>query len=67
MAKDESLVFNCFCKLILRLGKNEPTYCVYGELGLLPLSVLRKHRILKYWLHIVSKKTKVVFNVCKLL
>jgi hypothetical protein len=44
-----------------------PCAFLYGELGHLPMYISRRFRILKYWLHILMYKSKVVYDVYKLL
>ncbi|XP_071126834.1 uncharacterized protein [Mytilus edulis] len=66
-AKDIELIHNRFCRFVLKLGRNVPTCFLYGELGHLPLFIVRKQKILKYWLHIITNKPKVVYDVYKLL
>jgi len=39
-----------FCKYILGVKKQTPTYAVYGELERVPLSVICKDRATKFWL-----------------
>ena len=38
-----------FLKQILKVKSQTPSAAVYGELGRVPLHVMRKERILKYW------------------
>jgi len=42
--------YSCFCKRILHVKKCTPSYMVYNELGRLPLQIVRKIKIVRYWL-----------------
>ena len=66
-AHDIEIIFNRFCRFILKVGRNAPVAFLCGELGHFPMYVLRRFRILKYWLNILSKKPNIVFNVYTLL
>ena len=66
-ANEVEIVHNRFCRNVLKLGRNVPKFFLYGELGHLPMSVIRKYRIIKYWLHILHDKPKFVYDVYKLL
>ncbi|XP_071123183.1 uncharacterized protein [Mytilus edulis] len=66
-ANDIEQVHNKFCRFVLKVGKNSPICAVIGELGHLPMHIIRKQRILKYWLKIVTKKPPIVFDVYKML
>ena len=43
-AKDIELIHNRFCRFVLKLGRNVPTCFLYGELGHLPLFIVRKQQ-----------------------
>ena len=43
-----------FCKRLLGVKKSTCNVMIYSELGRLPLHVIRKFKILKYWVKIVS-------------
>ena len=43
-----------FLKGVLGIKKSTPTCYVYGELGIFPLTVIRKIRIVKYWTGILD-------------
>ena len=45
-----------FCKLLLHLKKSTPNFMVYGELGVYPMSVHIKLRMVNYWSRIVNGK-----------
>ena len=46
-----------FFKQVLGVRQTTPNAFVYGELGVYPLSIDRKVRILKYWLKLVTSPT----------
>ena len=48
-APDIERVHLKFLKQILKVKSQTPSAAVYGELGRVPLHVMRKERILKYW------------------
>ena len=66
-AKDVETIHNKFCRFALKVRKNTPVSFVIGELGHLPMHIVRKQRILKYWLKIVINKPIFVYDVYKLL
>lgn len=66
-ARDIELIFNRFCRFLVKVGKNVPIIFLCGELGHLPMYVSRRIRILKYWFHILLKKPSVVYDVYMLL
>ena len=43
-----------FCKMILKVKNSTPNLMVYMELGRLPLHIIRKLRILKYWVKLLT-------------
>ena len=48
-----------FCKMVLKLRSSTPNVMIYGETGRVPLEVLVKCRMIKYWSRIVlGKKEK---------
>lgn len=55
-----------FLKSILGVRKTVPTSFIYRELGLFPMAICRKIRILKYWFKIVNMKdtnpVKITYN-----
>ena len=57
-AKDIELIHKHFCRFVLKVGKTTPVSFLYGELGHYPMHINRQIRILKYWLRIITKKTK---------
>ena len=38
-----------FCKLLLKLKTSTPSYMIYGELGLFPIEIDVKLRMISYW------------------
>lgn len=62
-ARDVELVHNRFCKYVLNLGKNTPTSFLYGELGHLPMYIVRKFKIIKYWIGVLQYQPKIVYDV----
>ena len=49
-----------FCRILLKLNKSTPKYFLLSETGLLPIHILVKNRIVKYWANIMTgKRTKV--------
>lgn len=61
-ARDVELVHNRFCRYVLNLGKNTPTSFLYGELGHLPMYIVRKFKIIKYWIDVLQYQPKIVGN-----
>ena len=55
-ADDTEKVYINFLKQILGVRRQTANHAVYGELGRVPLFVLRKIRILKYWYKILSSQ-----------
>ena len=58
-ANNVKVICNHFCCNVLRLGRNVPTSFLYGKLGYLPISILHKYIIIKYWLHIIYENLKL--------
>jgi hypothetical protein len=56
-----------FCKRILHVHKSTTNVAILGELGRTPSSIIRKERILKYWIQILSKKDSLLYKVYGLL
>ena len=55
--------FNFFCKTVLKVKRTTMNEMIYGELGRVPLMVLRLFRIIKYWLKIIKSKSYRLINV----
>ena len=62
-ADDIEKVHVKFLKQILGVRRQTRHIAVYGEVGRVPLSVLRKVRILKYWYKILSLRDTLFFKV----
>ena len=62
-ADDIETVHVKFLKQILGVQHHTSNLAVYGEMGRVPLSVLRKVRILKYWYKILSSYDTLLFKV----
>ncbi|ESO88701.1 hypothetical protein LOTGIDRAFT_165489 [Lottia gigantea] len=58
---------NDFVRYILRLGKGTPLAAALGEVGLFPLSILRKITSLKFWYKVVCSDNPLIFGVYKIL
>ena len=43
-----------FLKYIFKLKKSTPSYMIYGELGLFPISVEIRHRALSFWSKLIT-------------
>ena len=56
-----------FCKNILHLRKSTPNYMVYGELGLFPLSINIKMRMVGFWNRLVSNEHKFSSHLYRLM
>lgn len=63
-APDTERVYLKFLKQILNVRQQTPSAAVYGELGLFPLYVIRKIRILKYWFKLKINLTHCYLNYC---
>lgn len=57
---DVEKVHTDFCKSILGVKRCTPNVMIYCELGRLPLHCLRKLRMLKYWLKLLSTKNCIL-------
>ena len=55
-AKEIETIHNRFCRSVLKVPKNTSVCCVIGDLGHLPMYIVRKQKLLKYWLKIITKK-----------
>ena len=52
-----------FLKRLLNVRQQTSNLAVYGELGRLPLFVIRKTRILKYWFNVIKDPSSVCFKL----
>ena len=62
-ANDIEKVHLKFLKQILGVRRQTCNIAVYGEVGRVPLYVLRKVRILKYWYKILSSQNTLLYKV----
>ena len=62
-ANDIERVHVKFLKQILGVRRQTSNIAVYGELGRVPLYVLRKIRILKYWFKILNSQDSLLYKV----
>lgn len=53
-AKDIELIHTKFCRWILHVRKSTNLTGLYGELGRVPFIVIRKIRMIKYWIKLLS-------------
>ena len=57
-----------FCKLLLKLKTSTPSYMIYGELGLFPIEIDIKLRMISYWARLLTgKETKLSYLFYKIL
>ena len=57
-----------FCKLLLKLKTSTPSYMIYGELGLFPIEIDVKLRMISYWARLLTgKETKLSYLSYKIL
>lgn len=62
-SQDAERIHLKFLKQILGVRKQTCNLAVYGELGRVPLSVLHKTRVLKYWFKILSTPQSFIYKV----
>jgi hypothetical protein len=62
-AKNVNLIQNKFCRKVLGVKKSTNLIGMYGELGILPLSVIRKFNMIKFWAHIINNPNSLQFKV----
>ena len=62
-AKDIETVHTKYCKQILKVKRNTPNFMVYCELGRLPMIVIRKLRIIKYWVKLLKTNNCILQNI----
>ena len=48
-----------FCRNILGVRKSTNLDALYGELGRYPLNIIRKLRLIKYWIILLSKRNSL--------
>ena len=64
---DIEILHNKFCRRILKVGRTTPNCFLYGELGHLPMYIIRQFRVMKYWSNILKKKQPIVFDIYNVL
>ena len=47
-----------FCKLLLGVKKSTPSFMIYGELGICPMYVFIKSRIINYWARVTNTRNE---------
>ena len=52
-----------FCKLLLNVKKSTPNYMIYGELGILPMSIFLKKRIVNFWIGTINGKENKLTHI----
>jgi hypothetical protein len=62
-APDIERVYVKFLKQLLNVKQQTINATVYGELGLFPLSVIRKVRIIKYWSKILQNPDSLLYKI----
>ena len=63
IASDVEKVYLDFCKRILKVKKSTNTVMVYAELGVLPLFVRRKLKIIKYWTKLLQSENIILQTI----
>ena len=59
-AKDIELIHTQFCRWILHVRKSTNLTGLYGELGRVPFIVIRKLRMINYWIKLLSSGENTV-------
>ena len=66
---DVEVIHNKFCRKVLCVKKSTNLSSIYGELGRVPLSVIRKCDRIRYWLRILklpqNSVVRLVYNMLK--
>ena len=62
---DIERVYLEFMKRILGVGPQTTNVAVYGELGRVPLNIVRKERKLKYWFKIIKSEGSLINKLFK--
>ena len=65
--KDIENVHTKFCKQILCVKRSTNSIALYGELGRIPLWYIRKIRMVKYWLNILSNRNSLMYKFYEML
>ena len=62
-----TLVQNQFLRSITKLRKSTPIYMVYAELGITPVDVHIKSRMIGFWISLLNKEntrlSKLMYNI----
>ena len=66
-ALDVERVHLKFSKQTLGVRTQTCNNAVYGEIGRVPLSVIRKVRILKFWFKIVKNQNSLLYKIIQLI
>ena len=61
-APDVERVHMKFLKQILGVRPQTSNVTIYGELGRMPLSIIRKERILKYWYKLIKSPESLIYK-----
>ena len=61
-APDAERVYLKFLKQVLSVRPQTTNAAVYGELGRVPLNILRKERIIKYWFKINNSRDSLIYK-----
>jgi hypothetical protein len=56
-----------FCKLLLKLKTSTPSYMIYGELGLFPIEIDVKLRMISLWFVVQNLHSVYIFLSSKIL
>lgn len=59
-AKDVELIHTKFCRWILNVKKSTNLAGLYGELGRVPFTVIRKIRMINYWLKLLKLEDNAI-------
>ena len=62
-ANDIEIVHNKFCRKILYVRQSTNLSCLYGEFGRVPLNVIRKINMIRYWFKIVNDHENSLTNM----
>ena len=55
-----------FCKKILKIRNNTPSYMVYGELGRFPMEIIIKLRMVSFWNSLLegnNRLSSIIYNL----
>ena len=61
-------VQNQFLRTVTKLKKSTPIYMIYAELGITPIDIHTKSRILGFWISVLNseytKLSKLMYKLC---